>query len=86
VVSFEALDLSGLQNKVIGFSFDIILLDNLQHNTPNQSSPEPELDAGGGGRRQDIDHKKASMSAKNMNQKLAFKLKPGKKYSDFTVH
>jgi hypothetical protein len=57
-VSFEVLYLSSLLIHVIGFSFDIMLLDIMRPKTLTRSSPEPEMEPSDGGRCQDTGRKK----------------------------
>jgi hypothetical protein len=90
-VKLKSLHLSSLQTQVVGFSFDIMILEVLKPNNPKRNAPHTDVapSSGGdgdGGAHPDGERKKATGADKNSSQRSAFKLKPGEKYTDFASH
>jgi hypothetical protein len=85
-VAFDALDLSEMHGRILGFSFNIMLLDVLKPKSQKRSHPDAQDPPTSGAPRREQDRKKASVSVKNGRQRVDFKLKPGEKYSDFAAH
>jgi hypothetical protein len=75
-----------MQNRVVGFSFDMMIINIINPKTSKRSFPHANVVSSNNGTRPDGDHKKAAVSVKNSSQRSTLKLKPGEKHSDFTSH
>jgi hypothetical protein len=97
-VNFEALDLSHMQTRVVGFLFDIMILNVLKPKTAKRHAPIADVAPASAGTRRNSsatqdggthsngDRKKATVADKNVFQRSAFKLKAGEKSTTLPPH
>jgi hypothetical protein len=71
-VAFEALDLSPMQHRITGFSFDIMLSDVLKPKSSKHPASEADAAPSGGGAGADRDRNKASLHTRNASQRSDF--------------